>query len=390
MRSRCQLQLSVLTGSSRDQPSRTKLRNESCLTGGVSVCREAVLEVSRSELGRDCVGCAVAAKDPSSTLGGRDCVAGPVAVEDSRSAVSAHDSAVWWSVAAVPADCLSGTEEADDFSFLCMSFSVASVFAFAVRFAWSGRGQFRGRRNGDDRNAVSPAHIDRLADEAGAGGIFKHCNIFNSAGEIAEVSQLFNGQPQCIAFVNEERCAIQDKLNGGAVINEECGQCRAGTLTFICLAFAAAFAGTLLMAMCVGRAGGARLTQAAGRNKRGLVLAINGDQWGRHFYPHEAIGHGGRRNWPGFKHCDLQEHQVWKSESQESLSVSSVSSSRRSQRVSSAGRISWNGRILLVSPEPSRTKAQARAHSGQTVISVSGTNARACLRSPQWEQSRAI
>jgi hypothetical protein len=93
------------------------------------------------------------------------------------------------------------------------------------------------------------------------------------------VSQLFNSQLQCIALVNEDGGAIQDKLNGGAVANDECGQCRAGTLTFICLAFAAAFARMLPLAMRVSRAGGARLTQAAGRNKRGLVLAINRDQW---------------------------------------------------------------------------------------------------------------
>src|ERR1044071_10186100 len=119
MRSRCKFQLSVLTGSSRDQPSRTKSRNESCLTGRVSVCCEGEVEVPRSGLGRDCVGCAVVA-------------------EDSRSALGAHDSAEWWSGAAVPAGCLSGTEVADDFSFLCMGFSIASVFAFALGFARSG------------------------------------------------------------------------------------------------------------------------------------------------------------------------------------------------------------------------------------------------------------
>jgi len=79
--------------------------------------------------------------------------------------------------------------------------------------------------------------------------------------------------------VNEDGGAIQNKLNGGAVANDECGQCRAGTLTFIYLAFAAAFARVLFVAMRVSRAGGARLTQATGRNKRGLVLAINRDQW---------------------------------------------------------------------------------------------------------------
>ena len=94
------------------------------------------------------------------------------------------------------------------------------------------------------------------------------------------MGQLFNGQLQCIALVNEDGGAIQDKLNGGAVANDECGQCRAGALTFICLAFAAAFAGTLSLAMRVGRAGGARLTQTAGRDECGLMLAINRDQWG--------------------------------------------------------------------------------------------------------------
>ena len=57
--------------------------------------------------------------------------------------------------------------------------------------------------------------------------------------------------------------------------DDECGQCRAGALTFIGLTFAAAFAGTLPPAIRVSRAGGARLTQAAGRDKRGLMLAIN-------------------------------------------------------------------------------------------------------------------
>jgi hypothetical protein len=117
----------------------------------------------------------------------------------------------------------------------------------------------------------------------GAGGIFKHCHILNFAGETAEVSQLFNSQLQCIALVNEDGGAIQDKLNGGAVANDECGQCRTGTLTFINLASAAAFARMLFVAMRVSRTGGARLTQAAGRNKRWLVLAINRDQWVRHF-----------------------------------------------------------------------------------------------------------
>jgi hypothetical protein len=76
--------------------------------------------------------------------------------------------------------------------------------------------------------------------------------------------------------VNEYGGTIQDKLNGGAVANDECGQCRAGTLTFICLAFSAAFAGMLPLAMRVSRARGTRFTQNAGRNKRGLMLAING------------------------------------------------------------------------------------------------------------------
>jgi hypothetical protein len=171
-----------------------------------------------------------------------------------------------------------------------MGFSRGPVFAFAVGPAWSGRGQFFNRRNGDDRNFISPAHIDRSADEAGAGGIFKHCLIFNFAGEAAEVSQLFNGQLQCIALMNEDGGAIQDKLHGRAVANYECGQCRAGTLTLICFAFAAAFAGMLAPAMHVSRAGWAWLTQAARRNKRGLVLAVNRDQWIRHFYPHEQWG----------------------------------------------------------------------------------------------------
>jgi hypothetical protein len=164
-----------------------------------------------------------------------------------------------------------------------MGFSIASVFAFAVGFARHGRRQFCNRRNGDDRNAITPAHIDCLANETGTGGIFKHRNILYSAGEIAEMSQLLNGQLQCIALMNENGGAIQDKLNGGAVVNKECGHCRAGTLTFVCLALAAAFAGTLLQAMRVGRAGGARLTQAARRNIRRLVLTINGNQWSRHF-----------------------------------------------------------------------------------------------------------
>jgi len=92
------------------------------------------------------------------------------------------------------------------------------------------------------------------------------------------VGELFNSQLQSIALVNEDGGAIEDKLNGGAVANEECGLGGAGTLTFIYLAFAAAFAWVLFVAMRVSRAGGARLTQAAGRNKRGLVLAINRDQ----------------------------------------------------------------------------------------------------------------
>jgi hypothetical protein len=93
------------------------------------------------------------------------------------------------------------------------------------------------------------------------------------------MGQLFNGQLQCIALVNEDGGAIEDKLNGGAVANKECGLRRAGTLTLICPASAAAFAGTVPQAMRVSRASGARLTEAAGRNKRGLVLAINRDQW---------------------------------------------------------------------------------------------------------------
>src|SRR5689334_9117726 len=139
--------------------------------------------------------------------------------------------------------------------------------------------------------------------------------------------------------MNEDGGTIQDKLNGGAVVNEECGQCRAGALTFICLAFAAAFAGMLPPAMRVSRAGGARITQAAGRNKRGLMLAINRDQWGRHFFlAGMEHGPGGAENisretsgLPPERWCELR--------AQESSSVSPASSPR-SQRVGSAGRIS--------------------------------------------------
>ena len=97
------------------------------------------------------------------------------------------------------------------------------------------------------------------------------------------MGELFNGQLQSIALVDEDGGTIENKLNGAAVANEECGLGRAGTLTFIGPAFAAAFAGTLPQAIRVSRAGGAWLTQAARRNKCGLVLAINGDQWVRHF-----------------------------------------------------------------------------------------------------------
>jgi hypothetical protein len=182
----------------------------------------------------------------------------------------------------LPSD-FSRAETKDDFSFLGMGFSMAPVFAFALGFAWSGWGRVFNGRNGDDWNAISPAHIDCGANEVGAGGILKHCHILNFAGEAAEVSQLFNGQLQCIALVNKNGGAIENKLNGGAVANHECGQRRAGTLTFIYLAFAAAFARVLFVAMRVRRTGGTRLTQAAGRNKRGLVLAINRDQGIWHF-----------------------------------------------------------------------------------------------------------
>jgi len=160
-----------------------------------------------------------------------------------------------------------------------MGFSRGPVFAFAVGPGWSACRQVFNGRNGDDRNAISPAHIDRGANEVGAGGVIKHCLILNLAGETAEMSQLFNGQLQCIALVNEDCGTIEDKLNGGAVANNECGHCRAGKLTLVCLAFAATFAGPLSPAIRVSRAGGAWLTQAAGRNKCGLVLAVNRDQW---------------------------------------------------------------------------------------------------------------
>jgi hypothetical protein len=164
-----------------------------------------------------------------------------------------------------------------------MGFSVASVFSLAVGFARSGRSFFFNGRNDEYWNAVSPAHIDCGADEAGAGGIFKHCDILNLASETAEVSQLFNGQLQSIALMNEDGGTIQDKLNGGAVANDECGQCRAGTLTLIGLSLAAAFAGMLPVTMRVRRACGTWFTHNAGRYKRRLVLAINRYERFRHW-----------------------------------------------------------------------------------------------------------
>jgi hypothetical protein len=124
-----------------------------------------------------------------------------------------------------------------------MGFFGASVFELAADFAWSSRGRFCGGRNVKDWNAVSPAYIDRGADEAGTGGIFKHCDIADFAGKTAEVGELFNGQLQCVALVNKDGGAMQDKLNGGPVANHECGQGGTGELTLIRLSLAAAFAG---------------------------------------------------------------------------------------------------------------------------------------------------
>src|SRR5207253_9872312 len=134
--------------------------------------------------------------------------------------------------------------------------------------------------------------------------------------------------------------------NVGELANNECWQCRSGGLPFICLAAAAAFAGMLTLAMHVSRAGGARLTQAAGRNKRWLVLAINRDQWVRHFLSSRG---NGAWCWLGRTFlCDIRSMQTsgpaaerrceWLI--QESSSLSSVSSGlslRPSQGIGSAG-----------------------------------------------------
>jgi hypothetical protein len=130
----------------------------------------------------------------------------------------------------------------------------------------------------DGCDGRAPSKIDSKPDAVRTRNVFPDSVSVDVAAYVPQISERGIGELQCIVLMNENSSAIPDKLKSRAEANNECRRRRVRALTLIDLATTAALTGMALQTRRVNGARGARLTKKAGRDKRGLMLAINRDQ----------------------------------------------------------------------------------------------------------------
>jgi hypothetical protein len=134
-----------------------------------------------------------------------------------------------------------------------------------------------------DRHA--PSEIDSDLDATHTKDILPDNVSINLATNVAQMSEPGKIQLQGAVAMYEDRHTISYKLNCGSNFHDECRWSRISTLTFIGLAFAAAFARMARIARHMKSTNAAGFPHDAGRNQSWLMHSIDRYQWLRHTYP---------------------------------------------------------------------------------------------------------
>jgi hypothetical protein len=146
----------------------------------------------------------------------------------------------------------------------------------------------------DGCDGGAPSKINRKPDAVRTRDVIPDSLSVDVAAYVPQISERGKGELQCILLMDENSSAIPDKLKSRTEANNECRRRGIRALTLIGLATTATLAGMTLLARRVNGARGARLTKEAGRDKRGLMLAINRDQWSWQLFILTGVEHGQR------------------------------------------------------------------------------------------------
>lgn len=131
----------------------------------------------------------------------------------------------------------------------------------------------------------APAEIECDPRTIRTGGVEKDNARIHAAALVAQMGEPFKRELKRGVAMNEISQAVMHELQGYPDPDVEGGLCGRFTLTLIGQAATAAAAGVSGGAESVARTGGTQISENAGRNKRGLMHAINRHKFLRHTNP---------------------------------------------------------------------------------------------------------